>query len=140
VRTAIAYLRHPKRQAAAVLGAMGWWAGNIGILWGCFEAFGVAPPIGVLVQGYFLGMIANLAPSPAGGVGTVDAGMIGAFALFGVPVADAIPAILMFRVIGFWLPIPVGIYAYIQLRRTVGRWAAETPRSTIKSEVTARAT
>jgi len=137
VRTAIAYLRHPKRQAAAVLGAMGWWAGNIGILWGCFEAFGVSLPIGVLVQGYFLGMIANLAPSPAGGVGTVDAGMIGAFALFGVPVADAIPAVLMFRVIGFWLPIPVGIYAYIQLRRTVNRWAEETPRSTIKSEVTA---
>jgi uncharacterized protein (TIRG00374 family) len=116
---------------------MGWWAGNIGILWACFEAFGISVPFGVMVQGYFLGMVANLAPSPAGGVGTVDAGMIGAFALFGVPVEDAIPAVLMFRVIGFWLPIPVGIYAYIQLRRTVHRWSEETPRATIKSEVTA---
>src|SRR4051794_4382522 len=138
VRTAIAYLRHPKRQAAAVLGAMGWWAGNIGILWACFEAFDVSVPFGVLVQGYFVGMVANLAPSPAGGVGTVDAGMIAAFALFGTPVEDTIPAILMFRLVGFWLPIPVGVYAYIQLRRTVNRWSKETSPATIQSEVTAR--
>jgi uncharacterized protein (TIRG00374 family) len=137
VRTAIAYLRHPRRQAGAILGAIGWWAGNIGVLWGCFKAFGVAVPFGVLVQGYFLGMVANLAPSPAGGVGTVDAGMIGAFALFGLPLEEVIPAILFFRVIGFWLPIPVGVWAYIQLRRTVSRWEQETPTATIKSEVKA---
>src|SRR3954447_6437449 len=94
VRTAIAYLRHPKRQAGAILGAMGWWAGNIGIVWCCFKAFGVSLPLAVLVQGYFVGMVANLAPSPAGGVGTVDAGLIAAFALFGVRLEDAIPAIL----------------------------------------------
>ena len=40
-------------------------------------------PFGVLVQGFFVGMAANLIPSPAGGVGAVDAGMIGAFTLFG---------------------------------------------------------
>lgn len=139
VRTAIAYLRHPKRQALALLGAAGWWAGNIGVLWGCFEAFGVGLPIGVLVQGYFVGMIANLAPSPAGGVGTVDAGMIAAFALFGLPLQAVIPAVLCFRVIGFWLPIPVGLAAYVKLRKTVARWAEETPRATIKSKVTAEA-
>ena len=42
-----------------------------------------------------------------------------------------------FRVIGFWLPIPVGVWAYIQLRRTVSRWEQETPTATIKSEVKA---
>jgi uncharacterized protein (TIRG00374 family) len=140
VRTAIAYLRHPKRQAGAILGAMGWWAGNIGILWACFEAFGVSVPFGVIVQGYFVGMVANLAPSPAGGVGTVDVGMITAFALFGVPVEDTIPAVLLFRVVGFWLPIPVGVYAYIQLRKTVHRWSEETPPATIQSEVRAEVT
>jgi uncharacterized protein (TIRG00374 family) len=137
VRTAIAYLRHPMRQIGAILGAIGWWAGNIGILWGCFHAFGVSVPVGVLVQGYFVGMVSNLAPSPAGGVGTVDAGMIGSFVLFGLPLEAVIPAVLLFRVIGFWLPIPVGIWAYIQLRRTVSRWDAETPGATIKSKVKA---
>jgi uncharacterized membrane protein YbhN (UPF0104 family) len=140
VRTALAVLRHPRRSPGTILGALGWWAGNIGILWASFEAFGVKVPFGVLVQGYFVGMVANLAPSPAAGVGTVDAGLIGAFVLFGIPASTVFPAILMFRLVGFWLPIPVGVLAFIQLRRTVARWGHETPPATIQSEVTAEAT
>jgi uncharacterized protein (TIRG00374 family) len=139
-RTAFAYIRHPKRSAAALVGALGWWAGNIGILWASFQAFGVHVPFAVVVQGYFVGMVANLAPSPAAGVGTVDAGLIGAFVLFGIPADTVFPAILLFRLVGFWLPIPIGVWAWFQLRGTVGRWAEETPRATIKSEVTAEAT
>jgi uncharacterized protein (TIRG00374 family) len=137
VRTAIAYLRHPKRQAGAILGALGWWAGLIGVLWCSFRAVGVEVPFGVLVQGYFVGMFANLAPSPAGGVGTVDAGLIGAFVLFGLDAAVVFPAILLFRLMSVWIPIPVGVGAYIQLRRTVRRWSEETAPATIQSEVTA---
>ena len=137
VRTAIAYMRHPWRSANAIAGALGWWAGNIGILWASFHAFGVNVPFGVVVQGYFLGMVANLAPSPAAGVGTVDAGLIGAFVLFGIPAETVFPAILVFRLVGFWVPIPVGVWAFIQLRRTVGRWSEEDEGATIQSEVTA---
>lgn len=137
VRTAIAYMRHPWRSANAIAGAIGWWAGNIGILWASFHAFGVDVPLGVVVQGYFLGMVANLAPSPAAGVGTVDAGLIGAFVLFGIPAETVFPAILVFRLVGFWLPIPVGVWAFIKLRRTVQRWSEEDERATIQSEVTA---
>jgi uncharacterized protein (TIRG00374 family) len=125
VRTAIAYLRHPSRGALAVGGAVGFWAANIGVLWASFEAFGGDVPVGVLVQGFFLGMAANLIPSPAGGVGAVDAGMIGAFALFGVPSGIVFPAVLTYRVIAFWLPIPPGIVAFFQLRRTVTEWERE---------------
>ena len=82
-------------------------------------------PFAVLVQGFFVGMAANLIPSPAGGVGSVDAGMIGAFVLFGVDKEIVFPAVLTYRIIAFWLPIPPGIVAYFQLRRTVARWEAE---------------
>ena len=88
-------------------------------------------PFGVLVQGFFVGMAANLIPSPAGGVGAVDAGMIGAFALFGIDEGIVFPAVLTYRVIAFWLPIPPGIVAFFQLRRTVARWEedrAHAPR------------
>ena len=70
---------------------MGFWAANIGVLWASFEAFGGDVPFAVLVQGFFVGMAANLIPSPAGGVGSVDAGMIGAFVLFGVAKRDRVP-------------------------------------------------
>jgi uncharacterized protein (TIRG00374 family) len=137
------YMRHPRRGALAVSGALGFWAANIAVLWASFQAFGGDVPFAVLVQGYFLGMAANLVPSPAGGVGSVDAGMIAAFVLFGVPTAAVFPAVLMYRVIAFWLPIPPGIVAYFQLRRTVARWEGERAdrvRSgvyTSKSKVTA---
>jgi len=124
-RTAIAYIRHPRRGLLALGGAVGFWAANIGILWASFKAFGGDVPFGVLVQGFFVGMAANLIPSPAGGVGAVDAGMIGAFAIFGIDEAVVFPAVLTYRVIAFWLPIPPGIVAFIQLRKTVAEWERE---------------
>jgi uncharacterized protein (TIRG00374 family) len=124
-RTAIAYIRHPQRGLLALGGAVGFWAANIGILWASFKAFGGHVPFGVLVQGFFLGMAANLIPSPAGGVGAVDAGMIGAFTLFGIDEGVVFPAVLTYRVIAFWLPIPPGIVAFIQLRKTVAEWERE---------------
>jgi uncharacterized protein (TIRG00374 family) len=125
IRTAWDYIRHPRRGALGVFGAVGFWAANIGILWACFEAFGGNISFAVLVQGFFIGMAANLIPSPAGGVGSVDAGLIAAFALFDIPGLIIFPAVLTYRVIAFWLPIPPGIVAYFQLRRTVAGWEQE---------------
>jgi len=124
-RTAISYVKSPRRGVLAVGGAVGFWAANIGVLWAAFEAFGGDVPFAVLVQGFFVGMAANLIPSPAGGVGSVDAGMIGAFVLFDIPSSVVFPAVLTYRVIAFWLPIPPGIVAFFQLRRTVTRWERE---------------
>ena len=137
VRTALAYVRHPRQGAVAILGAIGFWAAQITTLWASFEAFGGNVPFAVLVQGFFVGMAANLIPSPAGGVGSVDAGMIAAFALFGQPAEIVFPAVLTYRVIAFWLPIPPGIVAYFQLRRTVHQWESEGYTS--ESKVTAEA-
>jgi uncharacterized protein (TIRG00374 family) len=124
-RTAISYVRSPRRGLLAVGGAVGFWAANIGVLWASFEAFGGDVPFAVLVQGFFLGMAANLIPSPAGGVGAVDAGMIGAFAIFGIDESVVFPAVLTYRVIACWLRIPPGIVAFVQLRGTVADWEGE---------------
>jgi uncharacterized protein (TIRG00374 family) len=124
-RTAISYIANPRRGLLAVGGAVGFWAAQIGILWASFEAFGGDIPFAVLVQGFFVGMAANLIPSPAGGVGAVDAGMIGAFAVFGIDDSIVFPAVLTYRVIAFWLPIPPGVVAFVQLRSTVAQWERE---------------
>jgi uncharacterized protein (TIRG00374 family) len=108
----------------AVLGALTYWAFNIAVLWAAFRAFGASPPVGVLVLGYFLGMLGNLLPLP-GGVGGVDGGMIGAFLAFGVDDGLAVVAVLTYRAFAFWLPTIPGAVAYLQLRRTVARWRAE---------------
>jgi uncharacterized protein (TIRG00374 family) len=124
-RFAIGLFAHPSRGGLAVLGAAGFWAASIGVLWASFHAFGVHVPLAVVVQGFFLGMVANLFPLAPAGVGAVDAGMIGAFVLFGIPETTVFPAILVFRLVAFWMPIPPGIIAFFQLRKTVQRWEVE---------------
>ena len=118
-------MAHPSRGGLAVAGAIGFWAAQIAILWASFKAFGVAVPLGVIVQGFFIGMLANLIPFAPAGVGAVDAGMIGAFFLFGLPHAEVFAAILIYRVVAFWLPLLPGMVAFFQLRKTVHRWEEE---------------
>jgi hypothetical protein len=50
------------------------------------------------------------------------------------------PAVLTFRIIVFWLPIPPGVVAYFQLRRTVSQWTRRPSGYTSQSKVTAEAT
>lgn len=144
IRTARTFLRNPRKGGLAMSGAVGFWAANIGILWASFEAFGESVPIGVVVMGFFVGMVGNLIPDPAG-VGGVDAGLIGTFVIFGFPADTVIAAVLVYRMIAFWLPLPPGIIAFLQLRKTVARWesegrpmavaAAAVPSITSESEV-----
>ncbi len=73
-------LRHAEAAPSgmgAVRGARRGGASTWRCLYACFRAFGEAPPVAVLVQAYFVGMLANLLPLP-GGIGGVDGGMIGA--------------------------------------------------------------
>jgi uncharacterized membrane protein YbhN (UPF0104 family) len=106
-----------------LLGAIMWWGFDIATLWACFRAFGASPAVGVLVIGYFVGMLANTLPLP-GGIGGVDGGLIGAFAAFGVDPGLAIVAVLAYRFFAFWLPIAPGALAFASLRRTVAAWEA----------------
>jgi uncharacterized protein (TIRG00374 family) len=125
LREAFGLISHPRRGLGAVIGAAGFWATQIAILWATFRAFGVSVPIAVLVMGFFLGMVANLIPFVPGGVGAVDAGLIGAFVLFGLPKDTCFAAVLIYRLIAFWMPMPPGIIAFFQLRGTVHRWEGE---------------
>ena len=115
-------LRHPDW---AMIGAVSWWGFNIAVLYASFRAFGTAPPVAVLIQAYFVGMLANLLPLP-GGIGGVDGGMIGALVAFHVSASLAVVAVLVYRLFAFWLPTIPGAIAYFQLRRTVHRWHVDT--------------
>ncbi len=113
-----------RRPEWALAGTLGWWTFNIAVLYAAFRAFGQPPPTAVLIQAYFVGLLANLLPIP-GGIGGVDGGMIGALAAFGVSVGLAVPAVLTYRLFAFWLPSIPGAIAYFQLRRRVNQWGSD---------------
>ena len=118
VGSALALVRSRNRSWLAAIPA---WGFDIATLWASFRAFGTAPPIAVLVMGYYVGTLANTLPLP-GGIGGVEGGMIGCFIAFGVTASLAVLAVLAYRTLSYWLPaLPEG-GAYLHLRATVKDW------------------
>ncbi len=60
--------------------------------------------------------VGSFAPTP-GGLGAVEAVLAAGLTAIGVPAHEAIPAVLIFRIATFWLPIPAGWLAYTILQR-----------------------
>jgi uncharacterized membrane protein YbhN (UPF0104 family) len=112
-----------RRRPVALAGALAWWGFDIAVLWSTLDMFGAPPSIPVLVLCYFLGQIAQVIPVP-GGVGPVEGGTIAALAACGVPVAQAVGAVLVYKGIATWLPAFPGAVAYLRLRHTVADWRA----------------
>ena len=97
-------------------GSIGYWAFDNAVLWATFHAFGVSVPLTVVLMGYLIGQLGGLLPIP-GGIGGIDAGLIGTLIVYGAPAAGTAAAVLAYRVILFWLPLIVGGFAFVSLRR-----------------------
>jgi uncharacterized membrane protein YbhN (UPF0104 family) len=118
VRDALSIVRHPDPRLA---GALAWWGFDLLVLWATLNAFGAPPAATVLVLGYFLGQVANTVPLP----GAASGGMVGAFLALGMPAEVVLPAVLAYRAIAIWTPVPAGAFAMTGLRRRVRSWAEE---------------
>jgi glycosyltransferase 2 family protein len=100
--------REPKRLALIILGCAATTLGAALALWASVEAFGGGTTfVTVTVVTMVGGTLASAAPTP-GGVGAVEAALIGGLAAFGVPTAVAVPSVLLYRVLTCWLPVFIG--------------------------------
>ncbi|HUO37956.1 MAG TPA: lysylphosphatidylglycerol synthase transmembrane domain-containing protein, partial [Mycobacterium sp.] len=100
--------REPKRLALIILGCGATTLGAALALWASVQAFGGgATFVTVTVVTMVGGTLASAAPTP-GGVGAVEAALIGGLSAFGVPAAVAVPSVLLYRVITCWLPVFIG--------------------------------
>jgi len=84
----------------------------------CVEAFGGGLPVAAIIAAYLVGAaIAQVAPTP-GGIGAVEAALIAALTAAGLDKETAVPAVFLFRLATFWLPILPGWLAFAWLQRT----------------------
>jgi uncharacterized membrane protein YbhN (UPF0104 family) len=118
VRRAATELRQPH---PALLGAVAWWACDVGVFGAMLHAFGAHVSVSTLVLAYFLGTACNLLPLP----GSLSGGLTGALIALSVPAAPAIAAVLAYRALATWLPAASGIASLSRLRRSVAAWRAE---------------
>jgi glycosyltransferase 2 family protein len=80
-------------------------------------AIGAHPAILPAAVVYLAGnAVGSAAPTP-GGIGGVEAVLVAGLTAIGIPAHEAVPAVLLFRVATFWLPIPAGAVSYLVLRR-----------------------
>lgn len=86
----------------------------------CLAAVGARPDPSLVVLAYSAAMLLGLIPFTPGGLGFVEAGLTGLLALAGVSAHQAVVATLAYRLIVFWLPIPLGGVAYLLHRRRYG--------------------
>jgi uncharacterized protein (TIRG00374 family) len=103
-------------------GLAGYLAFDVMMLWATFHAFGSSPPLAILWMGYLIGELGGLVPVP-GGIGGVDAGLVGTYALYHVPVWTATAAVLAYRALALVVPTVVGGVAFLMLRRSLAREA-----------------
>jgi glycosyltransferase 2 family protein len=97
-------------------GAIGYWLFDNLVLLAAFHAFGASPPVIIVLMAYLIGQLGGALPIP-GGLGGIDGGLIGTLIVYGVPAAPAAAAVLLYRVILFWVPLVMGLPAFISLRR-----------------------
>ena len=111
-----------------LLGAAAYWLFDAAVLWAMMHAFGAPPALPVVLLAYLMGQVANTIPIP----GSVSGGMVGVLLAFGVSAGLAVPAVLVYRLISVWIPLPAAVAAFPRLRATIVRWAREDA-STIAS-------
>lgn len=92
------------------------WLLDAAALWACVAAFGsLVNPIYLLVA-YGVGNVLAAIPITPGGLGLVETAVPLLLKGFGVGYTEALFGVLSWRLVNFWLPIPVGAAAYASLR------------------------
>ncbi len=116
-RSAITELLTDPRRCATMLGSsIGGSLLQLTCLWLVLEAFGASVGIAVMGAVLFGGKaVAGAAPTP-GGLGAVEAALIGGLSGAGVDPAVATPAVLVFRLLTYWAVVVPGWFALRALR------------------------
>jgi uncharacterized protein (TIRG00374 family) len=106
-----------RRWRTAILSSAGWWIFDYLALLACLRAVGAEPSPSLVLLAYVAASLLGMIPLTPGGLGFVEAGLTGMLALAGVEATEAAVATLAYRLVSFWLPIPVGGASYVVFLR-----------------------
>jgi uncharacterized membrane protein YbhN (UPF0104 family) len=113
----LAVMQQPRKLAEGIGGALLLTAAYILCLDACIRALGGSISIASTAVVYLTGAALGSAVPTPGGLGAVEAALSAGLTAAGLPGATAVSAVLLFRTLTFWLPIPVGWGAFNFLER-----------------------
>ncbi len=109
-----------ERFPAALLATMGRWIFDFLTLLFAVLAVGGSPSVWLLLMAFFTAQLLNQVSITPGGLGVVEAGLIGALKLAGLAAGQAAVATLAYRLFNYGLMLPAGFVAWgIHRRRLV---------------------
>jgi uncharacterized protein (TIRG00374 family) len=108
-------IKTPSVLARVAFWSLGNWVFDLVSLWAALRAFG-SPPSPVLVAVAFcVAQVAAAIPISPAGLGVVESALTPLLFSFGASSSEAVLGVLTWRVMNFWLPLPVGGLAYLSI-------------------------
>jgi uncharacterized protein (TIRG00374 family) len=117
----------PQGWAKVLSWGTGSWLLDCACLLFSFLAVGAGVPWQGLLLAYCAGQLAVNLPVTPGGLGVVEGSLMVALVAFGGAKAATVAAVLVYRVLSFWIPLPVGGLCYLGLRRLRTRYERTSP-------------
>jgi len=125
----------------AALAVLGWglasWVADCACLACAFLAVGAPVPWRGLLLAYGAGQLAANLPITPGGLGVVEGSITIALSYFGGSEPAAIAAVLLYRILSFWLELPIGWGTWAAMAWSGRRARAVVPVEEGVAEVTA---
>lgn len=109
-----------QRPVLALLSALGKWIFDYNALLCILAGLGVRPNAPLVLLAYASANVLGMIPATPGGLGFVEAGLVGLLTLAGIGAGVAAVATFAYRLVGFWLPLPAGVVAYLLARKRFG--------------------
>jgi uncharacterized membrane protein YbhN (UPF0104 family) len=113
----LAVMQQPRKLAEGIGGALLLTGAYIFCLDACVRALGGSIPLASIAVVYLTGAALGSAVPTPGGLGAVEAALSAGLTAAGLPGTIAVSAVLLFRTLTFWLPVPVGWGAFNYLER-----------------------
>ena len=113
----LAVMQQPRKLAEGIGGALLLTGAYIFCLDACVRALGGSLPLASIAVVYLTGAALGSAVPTPGGLGAVEAALSAGLTAAGLPGTIAVSAVLLFRTLTFWLPVPVGWGAFNYLER-----------------------
>jgi uncharacterized membrane protein YbhN (UPF0104 family) len=113
----LAVVQQPRKLAEGIGGTLLLTLCYVLCLAACVRALGGSIPIASTAVVYLTGSALGAAVPTPGGIGAVEAALSAGLTAAGLPGATAVSAVLLFRILTFWLPVPAGWAALNILQR-----------------------
>lgn len=111
------YRRYPLRLSGAFATSLALTIANAATLWFCCHAVQVAiGPVAALTV-FTIGMVAGTITPTPGGLGGAEAGLLAGLVAYRVGSGQALAAVLLYRLLSYWLTLLVGAVTYIYVDR-----------------------